>query len=402
MSKKEEPIWKTYIDFQETYSTIYGEKTICFMQVGSFYEIYSLTNTGYIKNVCEIMDAKLSSKNITDMQSGVNPFMAGVPDHGVKKFLDRLIAEDYTIVIIDQIGEKNSKGKYEKRAVTKILTKANIDIFFEINNSNSNSNSNTNDNSNILSLYIEEEKAFNGKIVLSIGMSIIDISTGINHIYEINSSQYEIFEEMYRFIETYNPVEIVIHTVNLKMYSENEILSKINTVGRKYYYNFYNQSKTNVFYKLSYKEEFLKKIFKNNSLLNIFEHLNLQKYQYALNSYIILLQFAYEHEIHIINKIRKPEIFENKKHLNLYHNALYQLDVVPSQITAKNMKNTLNSKYQSLFDVINNTSTAFGRRELRERLLNPITDVNELRNRYKMVEIMQSHVDKYENYLKNI
>jgi len=394
VKKEKEPVWKSYIDFQNRYTEIYGENTICFIQVGSFYEIYSLANSGYIKKACDIMGIIVSQKNIG---IEVNPFMAGIPDHGVLKFLKRLIENDYTIVLIDQIGVKNSRGEYEKREVSKILTRANIDLFFEITNDYDRNHAN--DTNNIISIYVEEEKTLKGKIVISVGISVIDLSTGINHVYEFNSQTQEIFEEMYRFIETYNPIEIIIQTVNLKMYTQEELLNKINTIGRKVYYNFYDNLKTAVFYKLSYKEELLKKVFKNNTLLSIFDYLNLATKHYAINSYIILLQFSYEHEIHIINKIRKPEIFENNKYLNLYNNALYQLDIIP----AKNINiRTTNSRYRSLFDVINNTSTAMGRRELKDRLLNPITDITELNFRYRLVETMLSRVDNYEEYLKKI
>ena len=394
VKKEKEPVWKSYIDFQNRYTEIYGENTICFIQVGSFYEIYSLANSGYIKKACDIMGIIVSQKNIG---IEVNPFMAGIPDHGVLKFLKRLIENDYTIVLIDQIGVKNSRGEYEKREVSKILTRANIDLFFEITNDYDRNHAN--DTNNIISIYVEEEKTLKGKIVISVGISVIDLSTGINHVYEFNSQTQEIFEEMYRFIETYNPIEIIIQTVNLKMYTQEELLNKINTIGRKVYYNFYDNLKTAVFYKLSYKEELLKKVFKNNTLLSIFDYLNLATKHYAINSYIILLQFSYEHEIHIINKIRKPEIFENNKYLNLYNNALYQLDIIP----AKNINiRTTNSRYRSLFDVINNTSTAMGRRELKDRLLNPITDITELNFRYRLVETMLSRVDNYEEHLKKI
>lgn len=380
-------VWKQYIDAQKKYSDIYGDRCICLMQVGSFYEIYSIQKEGYMKEVCEIMGIIVSQKNVG---IDINPYMAGVPDHGVKKFIDKLIQENYTVVIIDQIGPKNSKGGYDKREVTKILSKTNVDLFFDINESNLNTTN------NLLSLYLEEDKTLQNKTVITAGMSVIDLNTGINHVYEINSNEYDVLEEVYRFVEGYNPSEMIIHTKNLKKYSKDEIVNRLNIMDRIYYYGFYDKKLD--YFKVSYQEEFLKKIFINTGMLNVIEYLNLHYKLYALNSYILLLQFAYEHEKNIIKNIRKPEIYNSKKHLILYNDALYQLNVVPNKI----VKNSFNTKFKSLYDVINNTSTAIGRRELKNKLLNPITDSDELNRGYDMIETMIEKIDDYEVYLKSI
>lgn len=377
------PVWKQYIDFQNKYSKIYGDKSICFMQVGSFYEIYSIEDTGYIKSACDIMGIAITQKQIEG-----KPYMAGMPDHGVKKFLDRLIDDNYTVIIIDQIGTKNSKGEYETREVSKIISRSNLDLFFEVSEKST--------SSNLLSIYMEEEKTLQSKIVITIGLSVIDLSTGINYIYEINSITNNIFEEMYRFIESYNPSEIIIHTKNVSTFTKDDIINKINMNNRPYYFNFYENN--SMFLKLSYQEALLKKIFPNTGMLNVFDYLDLQFKLYALNSYILLLQFAYEHQENIIKKIGKPKIYESNKHLNLYNNALYQLDVVSSKMT----KGKYNGKIKSLYDVINHVSTAMGRRELKNRILNPITDSVELNKNYEIVERMLDRVDIYESKLKNV
>jgi len=388
MSKKnKEQVWQLYLKFQEKYEKIYGEKCICFMQVGSFYEIYSLKKEGYMQNVCDIMGIIVSNKNIG---SEINPYMAGVPDHGVKKFLDRLIVENYTVVIIDQIGPKNSRGEYEKREVTKILSKSNVDIFFEINDHDKS------ESNNLLSIYIEEEKTLQGKSVISVGLSVIDLSTGINHIHEIVSNNCDVFEEMYRFIESHNPSEIIIHTKNLKSYSESEVINRINMVDKMYYYNFYKTN--NEFYKSSYQENFLKKIFPNTGMLSVVQYLDLNYRLYSLNSYVLLLQYAYEKVSHIVNKIRVPQIYDANRNLNLYNNALYQLDVVSSNFTKMRYPN----KFRSLFDVINKSSTALGKRELKDRLLNPVTNITELNRRYDLVDEMMNKIERYEMLLKPI
>ena len=52
--------------------------------------------------------------------------------------------------------------------------------------------------------------------------------------------------------------------------------------------------------------------------------------------------------------------------------------------------------------MINKTSTSGGQRLLKERLLHPITDVQELEHRYSNIEKMSKVIDEYETHLGNI
>ena len=102
----------------------------------------------------------------------------------------------------------------------------------------------------------------------------------------------------------------------------------------------------------------------------------------ALMSYIILLQFSYEHNERIISKINKPTVWNSEEHLTLYHNSVYQLNLLPNSNSLKS-----DSKIKSLFDVINFTSTSMGKRLLKYRLANPITNINKLEKRYNLIDI---------------
>ena len=125
---------------------------------------------------------------------------------------------------------------------------------------------------------------------------------------------------------------------------------------------------------------FLERIFKNHGLLSVIEYLDLETKHFGLISYILLLDFAYEHNPKFIEKIDKPEIWDNEKYLILANNTINQLNLVDHHT-----QNTT-SKYSSLFAVINSTSTNIGKRYLRDNLLNPIIDSKRLQNRYNIIE----------------
>ena len=142
----------------------------------------------------------------------------------------------------------------------------------------------------------------------------------------------------------------------------------------------YNNKLNKIFAKLSYQNEFLGKIYKNTGMLVPIEYIDMEKLIYARTSLIILLDFAYKHNENLINDLDKPKIFENDKHLILGNNAIYQLNILESGL------DTGSSKFKSLFDVINNTSTAMGRRFLKSSIIQPLNDTKEIQTRYDSIE----------------
>jgi len=56
----------------------------------------------------------------------------------------------------------------------------------------------------------------------------------------------------------------------------------------------------------------------------------------------------------------------------------------------------------TLLDLIDKTSTAFGKRLLKERLLNPICDKSLLEKRYTLTERLLPNINRFETHLKQI
>ena len=126
------------------------------------------------------------------------------------------------------------------------------------------------------------------------------------------------------------------------------------------------------YFSLSYQKQFFEKIFNNHGLLSVIEYLDLEHKTFGLLSYVFLLDFAYEHNANIIQKINKPNIWNSETHLCLANNTINQLNLVDHHLQ------NVSTKYSSLFAVINNTSTNIGKRLLRDTLLNPIINCNEI------------------------
>ena len=365
-----------YFDYQIKYEKKYGKKTVVLMEVGSFYEFYGVSNDkeqiGDAKAVCELINIQLTRRNKSNPENNrKNALMAGFPSHSMKRFINVLVQSNYTIILIEQ----TTPPPNPTREVTKIISPGTyID---EVPYTEAN---------NIVSLLINEEKCYkSGVHQYSIGLSAIDLTTGNNIIYELYSDKDDekvIFEEVYRFIESLNPKEILIIPYNIKSLTRERILNYINLNNRKYHYI---EKSDPLYSKISYQNEFLGRVFngmdKTTHMITPIEYLNLEKMHNTIISYIHLLQFAYEHDQKIIQKINVPELWEKQKHMILYNNSIYQLNIISYQQDKDN-----NTKYKSLYDVIKKTETPMGSRQLKYNLLNPIIDHVKLNERYDMID----------------
>jgi len=377
-----------YFIHQINFEKKYGLKTIVLMQVGSFFEFYGVNNNqekiGDAQTITELLNIQLSRRNKTILEnSRNNALMAGFPLNSVKRYINILISNNYTVVLIEQTSEPPNP----KREITQIYSPGTyID---EINSYDPN---------NIVSIYITEEKCYKtGNSLFSFGISSIDLSTGYNIVYEDSIIYYEknaFLEEIYRFIESYNPKEIIVSYNNIHKIKIEDIKRQISGTNRIIHYQ--NKMENKIF-NVNYQNTFLKKIFVHHGILTPIEYIDLEKKIYALISYIILLEFSYEHNEKIIEKIQKPLHWEYNDHLIMYNNAIYQLNII-------NNNKDNNLKYGSLHDIIQKTSTNMGKRLLKYRLLNPIINIEELNRRYNLIDIFikSNKINNIEKILNEI
>jgi DNA mismatch repair protein MutS len=358
-----------YLFYHNKYNKIYGKKTLIFMMVGGFYELYGTDDEGPDMNkISEITNMVKTKKDKTVVDvTRKNPYMMGFNIAALDKFMKMMIDNGFTIVMVDQV----TPPPKPKRAITGIYSPGTY-ISGDTNI----------DATNIVSIYLEDEKQLNGNYLTCIGLSSVDLSTGKCSVYEVvsnNNDEKYALDEAYRFILAHSPKELIV-TRNDKtshIMTKESIMSYLEIEDKHIHYN----NKLNkTFTKISYQNEFLGKIYKNTGILSPIEHIDMEKLSYARLSFIILLDFAYKHNENLINDLDKPEVFENEKHLILGNNAIYQLNVLETGI------DTGGSRFKSLFDIINNTSTAMGRRFLKSSIIQPLNDCKEIQLRYDSIE----------------
>lgn len=384
------PVLKDYFLYLTTYEKKYGkERTIVFMRIGDFFEAYcNNENDNKLKEIADVLNIRYTKRDNSYPFSEKNPHLAGFPVVALTKHLATLINNGYTVVVVDQVSPppnctREVTGIYSPG--TYIDNVANPDANY------------------IISLYIEEEPQKNTKPLICIGMSAVDLSTGKTIVHEEHSlfgDEKFSLDEAVRFINHLSPKEILInHNIkNIKNETRKEnILTYLEVTDKNYRYK--DKIDKN-FLKTSYQDQFLSKIYNiNETSLSPVEYLDIARKPYCTISFVILLDYAFNHNDKITKFLEKPILFQDKKHLILGNNAIFQLNVLES-----NYYEFSNNKFKSLFDVVNNTSTAMGRRILKEQLLSPHVSHENMETMYSYIDcfIKDKLYVKFEEHLRGI
>ena len=401
-------IVEDYLKYQEEYQEKYGERTVVLIEVGSFMEIYEYDPSknedladcstwptkklGYATYLSSLLGYVLTKRNKSKPYSLTNPHMIGFPCVAYEKHKDILLSKDFTIVVVEQL----TTGKNVTRKVSKILSPAT-----EINNFDrvlSNQ---------IVSIYIEIQKDAPKyeDYLITVGVSTIDVTTGCNIVGEIYSKEKDAIyalQEVYRFLLSTQPREIIVNINNVKKDPEKykSYITATLEINKCPISSVIVNEVNKEYLKGNYHQQFLGKVFdtkiSNNKISieiqkkNIIEDLGLERIYYGTISYILLLQYCYEHNERLIEKMKNPDThwIDEEKHLVIAHNALKQLDI-PSNSS---------SGEQSLFSIINHTSTSLGKRFLHSMLCNPITSSEVLNEYYSMTNDLISD----QNLLKDL
>ena len=372
LSQKGKLLTELYFELQIHFEKKYGKDALIFIEIGTFFEVYEVNNdemkVGKAKEIAELLNIQLTRKNKSILENSVkNPLLAGVPSVSLERYLARLIASKrYTIVLVKQKGEP----PHIKRYVSNIISPG---TNFEYHTESA--------ENNIVSLNIDENQG-----IYSAGYAAIDVTTGKTVVNEIHSNREDktyALDQVFNLLQTYNTAEVILTLSSKEI--DREWIKKY--LELHHYHTSYNEHRC----KIVYQNELFKKIYEINSFLSAIEYLDLERYPSTTEALAILIEFIIEHDEAIIEKMNRPLFLGECQHLYLGNNALEQLGVISrdkSEVT--------------LLGLIDKTSTAFGKRLLKERLLSPILDRETLETRYDLSEKLLPYADNFDTHLKNI
>jgi len=387
---------KEYFELTKKYQDEYGENTILLMQIGAFFEVYGIndkssqtTVSSKIKEFSQICELNIVDKNVCVGDTGV--MMAGFKDIQIEKYIKKIQDAGFTVVVYAQ--DENIKNT--SRSLAGIFSPG---TYFHTESQNL-SNSTT----CIWVDFIENKVLMKGKYVV-VGISNIDIYTGKTTMFqfkEIYVNNPTTYDELERFVSIYNPSEVILIS-NLP--DEKEIDHIISYAGiscsliHKIHLNntpIVSQSKaTNIknCEKQSYQREILSKFY-NFDKFDVFIQ-NFNDNNIATQSLCYLLDFIYQHNPQLINKISEP-IFENtSKRLTLANHTLKQLNII-------NDGNVKPTKYSCVSEMLNNCQTPMGKRKFLYNMLNPICDEEVLQREYNITEHFITNLTQFDIDLKS-
>lgn len=369
------PTFKEYCSYLTKYKELYGDKTTVLMQIGSFYEIYAVLTDELQLGETDIYNLCQNILNIAVVLKNNQTLMAGFQMPFATKFIKLLVDKGYTIVLVHQVTEPPNVT----REVADIISPG---TYLETYNQ---------DESNyMMSIYIETISDWN-----SVGISVIDVSTGKNYVYQIPHSLDPNYwkDELNRFINYYSPKECLFQLNNLEM-SLRDIENMWDVQHALVRVNHY-QTKT--FQKISYQIELLQKVFNFQTMISPIEQLDLVSTNESRISYVYMLQYIHDHKVDILRNIDLPEHIDDIHHLTLTSNSVRQLNVV-------NNYSYYQGKNDSLFSICNQCGFMGGKRLLKERLLYPLLDTTELTKRYDKIDMLRTDnfYKKLQGNLKNI
>ena len=404
---------ESYFKLHREYEKKYGESVCILVQVGKFYELYqydpsrehqitpegsnlefkhllkehSAQSIGKAVEISILLNMRLTSKNKDKPHTIDNPFMMGFPSPSYENHRDVILSSGYTIIRIDQKPCSGHAAANVEREVVEISSPGTELTFTRPSNT-------------IVSIYLEctrPDLKNLTKMVVVCGLSALDICTGSSIVSEIYSKEKDetyALLEIYRFLESQRPIEIILHANKVplnQVHSYKKYLTENLELDRYPIRVVQMNEIDTIYFKDTYQESMLHKAFGSTyqpGTTNLIDELDLELFQYGRISFMVLLQYCYEHNEKIIDRLQKPKVSwtDQGKHLILTHNAINQLDLVPKQ-TGKS------KELNSLSGVIDMTSTEIGSRFLRQQLLNPITDGHELESRFNMTEELLQNPD---------
>ena len=397
---------KEYFDIYTEKRKEFGEKTCVLYENGAFYEIYQIDNEyekiGNASILSKLLnDMKYASKIIGKMEIHFIGFNTSCLD----KFLPLLLSADYTVVIVNQLEDnlnKTTKGNL-KRGVSKIYSPSLQPLDYT--------------SGNLLHLLINIDNIKtstkkNATLIHRLNTSICCVKNEYNMIelsenifkceFYDNHSLNLSLEEIDRIVYRYFPKELEI---NIHLPKEDSTFWGYSIIS-----NFFKNNYEHVMIKIissddmkkynniTYQNTFLKDVYShiNFGLIQPIEYMNLQNYNLSIINLILTLEFIGRHDISYIKNLNLPEIIVENNNLVLELNTLSQLNIVNKSLITKK------SNPESVFDVINFTQTAIGKRHLHSILCKPFKNVESIQKRYYITEELSKISDNIDIYLKDI
>jgi len=325
-----------YNTFYETYSKKYGDNTCIFLLVGKFYELYALEGTACassVRRATAIMNIIMKEKPDKGPQGEVG-LWGGVPEQSLHKFAQVLTREGWTVVVVDQV--KDRADQVVDRIPARILSPGT-----HVETANQ-------DRMTVAAIYMTSPL---------IACSVIDLTTG-----EVFSFQSKAADDILHMLQVYSARETILYAGS----------QDLQTLKATFGIHGLLHPVPPILETAFQREEYLRKMFRLKTLLPVRTYLSIVGEPAEL-SLCALLRFIEDHFPQQAGRLTTHENYSPANHMRLSNNILEQLSI-------------LTAGQRSVLSLLEKTHSAIGKRAMRERILRPITDGEELERRWSQVE----------------
>jgi len=342
------PAMAQYYEMKEQY-----KDCILFFRMWDFYEMFD--DDAHIAH--KILWIAVTTRN---KNSDTPTPLAGIPYHAKEKYLPLLINAWYKVAFAEQVSDPKLKW-IVKREVVRVVTPSTISLEWE-------NYENTNENSYIISL-VEKNWLY--------WISLLDFNTNKWTTWEFDNI-ISLKNELYKI----SPKEVVLEK-NLK---ENKELIEI--LEKKYSLNLY-------YHNLSKNPE---KILLNHFWINNLDSIWIRDKILSISASVLLLKYIKSNQKSELNFLDKLSYINFNSYMNLDESTIRNLDLIYNF-------STKSSTIWTLFWVLNKTKTTIWTSFLREQIIKPLTDKNEINRRLEFInELIKNKIllDKIRNELKYV
>lgn len=384
MTKEETSVAELYFNTTVIYKEKYGEKTIVFMQVGGFFEMYGYKEKGTIKgsNIEEVSD--LIGFRVVDKKQSYKDcpiYMAGTTISTIDKHIVTSLENGYTVVTFVEVEIPGSKKK--NRVLDNIFSPgtyvSNV-LPEQVNFSNT-----------IMCIWIETVKKMinvrdNKHYILVYGGATVNVISGKTTMVEYQLSiendkkiTPSMFDELHRYYTVNNPSECIIISKEPMEY-QRKILDMIGCdIGTIHYKDPTIEPMSKNCEKQTFQKELLQQYFNVNTYDVCSEF---RENQFGTQSYCYLLNFIKEHNPNLVKKIELPNFHTMNNRVVLANHTLSQLNIVEEKVN----NSSSYGKKSSVKNFLNTCQTPMGKRSFNTLITNPTNDVKWLTQEYEMME----------------
>lgn len=330
------PLMKQYYSIRHQYPD-----GLLLFQMGDFYETFNEDAKKLAKDTGIVLTSR-------DKREDPTP-MAGFPIKALKQYLPKLLKAGHKVIIVDQIDNGLTSGKIVERKVSRIVTPGTIneDQFLQ-----------SRENNYLLALDFEGKSS--GQLIKRVGLSFIDLSTGLFFIAQFDNI---VWTTLLEYLQKINPSEILV--------ADKVDMSRVK--------DFIIQPVSKDFFNDHTAEKFL---LERLGLIHL-DSLGIENMSNGLKAAGAILKYVNETQQADPLHIKNIKIWDPRLVMAIDSTTRRNLEIVQN-IRTGGIDNTL-------LQVLDKTKTYMGSRLLRRWLLEPLLDKKAIEDRLDYVEFYKNN-----------